>query len=581
MARSRKNKNGVFSFWSWLKQALDPSKLTQQPLDKQRQWLGVSGSEHLFTLQMRGVRNVLDADAIWDKQYGGQQGITTEVDGQLRTTCLYEALQDHPRIVPEADKLDQQRLDYAPRTFTDVVVWIAERQWRNEACQGGHKFAVMVNRLAFAHRRDFKHLLYPERGPQYCVMPDAQLADDEVVCQFGLSVFIPAQGDELIAELLLRKQGQAAALPEWVFYEQGKQIRRAFGLYRGQQYLQLSMERQHSCIQPPLWFQHGQGSLQLSLAAEAGNTSGLLYQQRQQFADGQYVQEAASPELGAEGRVVCAYFAVDDGNERLDVEVIPVDAVQASMPVDEDDASTILAGLTIFAPPVQMESQLQPYQLRLLGFALPRLDSVAAQLGGWALCLDAKGKVLNTATSACSGLRLVARRGDPQLTWQLADGAPTLITQLPVALEWQGFSLQASPLADEYYALLHLPEAQTWALYEQSYSVGRPDGQAEGRLHLSLDALDQPATLLDQQGKGFARSLNYLGLSARHIGLQVSDGQLQVQQLSSSSPVYILDQSSALLGRMAAGEVAEVSLPAGGQLLLGNYWLQFDGLAHV
>lgn len=590
----QQTKDGVPSkhegFLQRLKRLFDPGRLTKSPTDTSGQWLGVNGSEHLFTLHMHGVSNVLDADAIWDKRYGGQVGIMTEVEGKARATCLYDALQDHPRIVPAADKKDPSRLDYSPRTFTDVVVWIPERPWRNEASQGGHKFSVMVNRLAFAHRRDFKNQLNPERGPQYCIMPDPQLEADEVVCQFGLSVFIPAANDEQVAELVLRKGGQGYSLTPWIFYEQGRRVTRPFGLYPGQQYLQLGPDRQQSCTTPPIWFGHGKGVLQLSLAGESADEAGLLYQQRQQYADGQYVQEAREPETGFGGKVVCPYHAVGNRAERLDLEVKPLEpaAERLQSSGDDTDANAILAGLTIIGPAFQAKPSDGKFRLLLRGVGLPRWAAeMAPNLGGWELLFDCNGGLLTPDQARAGyGLRLSAQSGQANVLWQTPDMAAARTLQPPLELNCQGqlFRLTPSPIASEYYALLALPWPRALSLDSGLCILGRPDGSQltnHGEQHLGLDLLDKPGTLLDTSGQAFGRSLNYLGLSARHVGLRVQNGMLHVQQMSASSPVYILDQDSALLGSLAAGEDREVVLPPDGQLLVGNYWLQFGGATDV
>lgn len=546
----------------------NPGKISQNNV-KGKHWLGLRGSAYLFTLRLQGVDDPLGADAIWDATYGGQAGIKAQVNGKEQTACLHDALRDHPFLMYKPDPNIPARETDDPRTFSEVVIWIPAKHWKNEEKQSGYQFQKMVSRLRYNHQRDFKNLLYPERGVRYCIMPDPSLKPDEVVCQFGLSVFIPSADDEPHSNLSLRKGGKGYPLPDWIFFEQGKRITRPFGLYPDQQYLQLGYEREHSCLTPPTWLEQQQGFLQLRVLDATGDD-------RQQYADDEYITNDGQPQYGHGGRLVCHYHAVGTPEDCLTLEVIPHSSIADRIREAGGSASAVLRGLTI-GRGSRRTANGDSYCLLLAGLVLPKLD-IAGTITSWQLHFDHRGKLLETQEAAQGyGLRFSAQIHAANIEWQRSDMPRAERLQTPVELDCQGtpFSLQPAPVAVEQYALLKLPSVLPLPLDDQPCTLGRPDGKdpSNKERHIPLDLLDKAGTLLDAHGKDFGRSLNYLGFSARHIGLTVRDGVLQVRQLS-SSPTYVLDQNSKLRDTLDADQ--EVNLQVGEQLLVGSYWLYFD-----
>lgn len=537
-----------------------------QPNHTDNHWLDSRGSAYLFTLHLRGVNNPLSDDAIWDATYGGQAGIKAQVDGKWQTACLHDTLRDHPFIMNKPDPNNPDRWTDDPRTFSDVVVWIPAKHWQNEEKQGGYQFQKMVSRLTYNHQRDFKNLLHSERGARYCIMPDQTLKPDEVMCQFGLSVFIPCADDHPHSDLSLRKGGKGHPLPTWVFFEEGKRITRPFGLYPAQQYLQLGYKREDSCITPPVWFSsQQQGFLQLRTVDE-----------HNQYADEESITPDGEPETGYDGRIICHYRAVQTPEDRLTLEVIPHSPLADRIRETGGNASAILSGLTIGRGRRRNPSG-DNFRLLLAGLVLPKLD-IAGSIASWQLHFDQWGRLLGAQEAIQGyGLRLFANTHATNITWQRPDMETPEPLHPPVELNCQGvpFALLSAPVASEQYALLKLPQVLPLPLDDQPCTLGRADGTNpnDQERHIPLGLLDKAGTLLDAQGKDFGRSLNYLGFSAKHIGVTVKAGVLQVRQLS-HSPTYVLDKNGKLRDTLDADQ--ETSLQVGEQLLVGSYWLHFD-----
>lgn len=562
----------------WLKAIRDPGRISRRGKTQGRQWLEITGSEYLFTLRLQNVANPLDDGGLWDSKYGGQDDIRAKVGERQLSNRLYEALRDHNRVVKKVDSAQAGRFDYDHRVFTDVVVWIPQRTWQISARQGGYELQITANRLAYSHYQDFRdRLLYPERKPRYCIMPDASLKDGDVVCQFGLAVFVPGVDDVQTAELWLRKDGKSYPLPKWIFYEDGKRVERPFGKYQQQEYLQLGGEILHTCPPVPVWFGHGKGYLQLCLP---GGGQSDIYDSRQFYGDDEYVT-ADDPSIGFGGRVVCP-FLEKDGRERLELEVIPFRDALEHVSLEEKSAASILNGLTLM-PSRRKDPLADRFLLAVRGIVLPKLlPDLPADLSGWELLFDRQGvKPPMKTEGVVSHLRLfVNRQTNCLLCEKDGDDLPYSL-DVPVELTCDGipFRLHVAPVSVEQYALLELPYPQVLPLGDGLSTLGRADGShslPEGvNGHIPLDLLDQPGTLKGTNGEHYPRTLNYLGLSAHHAVVHVRDGEFYVRQVSASSPIYVLSADNSLQTCLPAGEDREVKVDINGQLLVGNYWLQF------
>ncbi|MGH6855720.1 MAG: hypothetical protein ACREDN_09910 [Aestuariivirga sp.] len=86
-------------------------------------------------------------------------------------------------------------------------------------------------------------------------MPADDLPIDEVFCQFGMAVFIPDRSDLRLAQLNLQLGDEESELPmpEWIFFDNGREVRRPAAWYEGQHSFVVAAERGLCCMPAPLW----------------------------------------------------------------------------------------------------------------------------------------------------------------------------------------------------------------------------------------------------------------------------------------------------------------------------------------
>lgn len=568
----------MFSFFSKAIEKMGRFSTAAAPLKSDQ--LG----EFLFTLHLRHVDNVLDADALWEESsYAGQENIRavmydpqTGAELEEQDYRLYKALQDHPRVVSVKDANGVS--DQGNRVFTDVVIWVPQIHWDNDARQGGHKIYIMADRLAHAHRRDLgkdargKAQLLDGRAPRYCIMPDPKLKRDEVVCQFGLGVFVPDHNDERnkLADFNLRKGEQGFAFQEWIFFEQGRRVMRPIGWYAGQRFLHLSQDPSYrnTCIQAPAWFSHGKGYLQLALST-SNDAESAKYQQM--YADGVYVNAGKAPYDGFGDRIVCEYYGVvaDTAEpEILYLEIIPDEKVseqtEGGSAADRFTEMTIVGG-----------AQSTGYQLNLVGFVLPKLDGQYLESGiqSWQITLDAYGRVIEPHEyTQAQWVRFLAYTDREGLFFQDS----TMSAPEPFSGANEIFCgdfcyhvLPAVSLEDQH-GLVHAKRLTSFNLETSAQILGRANSD------FALNQLDKEGTLWRTDGRDFGRSLQNVGFSSQHAGVQLRDGQLIVRQLSKSSPIFVVDENFALKEKLAARESRELTLASQEGLIVGSYVLQFQ-----
>ena len=123
----------------------------------------------------------------------------------------------------------------------------------------------------------------------------------------------------------------------------------------------------------------------------------------------------------------------------------------------------------------------------------------------------------------------------------------------------------------DYHGLLELPQQLSYRLKEQEVMLGR-EQSATG---IMVDMLDEPETVLMNNGQFYPYSLHYLGFSGEHIQLKRTKDTLHVQQASQKSPFYILNKDYSIKQCFdpKSKDSGEVSL--GEYLLVGCYMLEF------
>lgn len=538
--------------------------------------------EFLFTLRLRHVENVLDADALWEESsYAGQENIRAVMyDPQTGSELeeqdyrLYRALQDHPRVVSVKDASGVS--DQGNRVFTDVVIWVPQVHWDNDARQGGHKIYIMADRLSHAHRRDLgkdargQAQLLNGRSPRYCIMPDASLKRDEVVCQFGLGVFVPDHNDERnkLADFNLRKGEQGFSFQEWIFFEQGRRVTRPVGWYAGQQFLHIAHDPSYrqTCIQAPTWFTHNKGYIQLALSGDVETAHS-----QQMYADGIYVSAGKAPYDGFADRIVCEYYGVvaDEAEpEVLYLEIIPEAKVIEQ--TEGGSAANRLMEMTIVGG-----AQTTGYQLSVAGFVLPKLDAQYLESGiqSWQITLDAFGRVIEPHEyEQTQWVRFLAYTDRDGLYFQDHTMSQAEVFGDAKEVFCGDFCYHVLPPVspDDQYALLSAKGLASFNLESGAQIIGRAQSD------LALNLLEKAGTLWRTDGHDFGRSLQNVGFSGQHAGIQLREGKLMVRQLSKSSPIYILNEEMELKEKLAPRESRELALSSHEGLIVGSYVLQFQ-----
>lgn len=508
-------------------------------------WLPDDNGGYLYTLNLSGFSDALDAAAIWSAQ-GGQT-----VDSSRR---LYDALDAHRHILAKTHAADAARQEEDPRAFNHVVVWIPKKQWDNQARSGGHQLALMVNNLQANHAEHFKGQLLLDRPPAYCIMPHPDLKPDQVRCQFGLSVFVPSTQDTPLASLHLDCQASEHSPANWIFFESGKRITRPFGLYAAQQYLQFGGTAETSCPPLPNWFSSQAGYVQLCLVAESDVDEATPY------GDGEYITNWQS----SEGIDAARFDYQTVAQETLTLSIRLTAALAAQY------QGNIRRGLTVIGG----QPRRAQGQLWIQGLVLPKLPSHAPDMQQWTLCFDDQGQLLDSHTPSAA-LRLTATR-QSGVQYQ-CHGQPPQPLNPPMAL-CGNFTCHAPVDSSMQYALLQLPFPLSVPWKGERCTLGRPDGDTRqaNKPHISLNVLDQADNLRDSTGNPAKTNLNYLNFSGEHLELRFTAGQLRLVHRSSSANTYLLDAQGQLQHTLAPGNLKEHTLSPSAQLIAGGYWLRLE-----
>ena len=562
--------NKLFNKLSQANQILESGQSTTTFLDQ-----SIDGG-YLYTLYLSGVSNPLKPKPLWIAEHtAGGNTIRNKNSGDADQR-LWAALNHHrDTTLREDTQFGELVEDY--RVFSDVVIWIPEKFYTLARKKSGIPLTLMVNNLQKLHRDAFGDCLVNNRQPHYCIMPQRGLAEDEVICQFGLSVFIPDEKDKLLAELSLSYQETGYPFAMWKFWESGQCIERPVGLYQGQQFLQITAERKTSSMQAPCWFEHSKGYMQINLQGSGGSS--------ELFADGEFIREV---DVGNQfNSYACRFLDATNPEDKIELKILPKDEVNAVVneTIAEDaDAATRLQGLTMIFKPSAYERDV--FQLLLRGISLPRFDTGLIQDQGfshWQLGFDCAGNVNDEIDDAT--LKLMGYKQQEGLWLQRIGDSKAQQLKIPqdIACDDYTYRLRKSCLS-EYHAFLELPTQQTYTLSKEKMSIGREQATDKNAAKIVLDILDKSYSLMMPDGKPYQvelngefidLSLNYLHFSAKHIELERKEKRLFVKQCSSSAPFYILDKDYKIKKRFnpQSREIGEVNL--GGYILVGYYLLQF------
>lgn len=544
-----------------------------------RPWLRKDGSERLFTLRLKGVEHPLDADPYWESNYGGGSTVY-DVASQSTSRRLKDALDAHRKLSAEKDEFDfpiERML-----VFSDVVMWLPSKIWSSSSREGGERLFLLSEKLKYRHRTDFGDELYQQREPHYAIMPLKTLAEDEVVFQFGLGVYLPREDDVQTAVIKVLQRGQAPTeLPPWQFFETPSGNERASTLYAEQHFLLLGKNLANSAIQSPHWITKNDGYLMVDMHRQPNRIYG----------DDEYLQADGLSSIGE--TTICSFSAVG-GEEHLKLmiernveatstvkeqreqhdtraeptaEVISGDTV---IDVDNDYSENPLAGLTVISSDEDPVFHYR-YSIVITGIILPRINYVGIKY--WVLHLDADGmpaaknevsqwlirgnqtvlEWCETATAQWQTLEL--KDTSNPLPFADADGNPILC--------------KAPILANKHYGILILPQPLATPLSHQKVTLGRAvDNQ------ISLQLLNREDSLEWQRATRRKQSMGHLGLSSQHLELSIEGQSLLLRQLSKSAESFILEDGMITQTlKPASGD--SVTLRSDTEVIVGNYLLQY------
>ncbi|MDM8526005.1 hypothetical protein QUF80_21745 [Desulfococcaceae bacterium HSG8] len=558
-------------------------------------WLG--NDECLFTLKLCNVADPFDPYPLWEHRFSGVKEITESITGSTGTR-LRDALEVHRCIMREKD--ESGRLVRIPRVFGDVVVWVSDSQWKRDIRTGSNKMEVLADNLSHMHREDFGKELCISQSPSYVIMPDFYLNDDEVVFQFGLGVFIPRKEDHPVGEMHLQLKGETPwkPLPAWTFWENGIPVYRPAGLYSKQTFLLIGPSHESSATRPPLmedasplWFSHSKGRLIVNLAS------------RFAFGDGEFLSDGEIVSQDQDNSTVWLFNDLNpdtqdaEEKEELLLKITMFEKEVSQAPADhygkETGGSTIVPGADISPSGVRGVFTLVPGQtedaLVLEGFAFLRIDTRAGGVPGlrsWTLWIDETGQPVTApfaegadeeglmAFSATSGQDFLSFREPGKKYFEKVKHFPFSLPHH----EGQSLEILPSPIPDKYHGILKLPDLAMYPLEEAPLVLGRSDAKSDAsRPDIQLQFLSHPASLKWQKGKERPEAyLGAIGLSRRHVQVNIQDGQLRVIMKEGSVPVYGLDRNAQLKQILGAAASGGMILDTGEYLLIGCYLMRFE-----
>lgn len=509
------------------------------------------GHRYLYTLHLRGVVDPFDPDPLWSREYGGDAPIQ-DVSGKRTDRRLRMALDAHRQIELRHDDARGYWVE-DPRVFADVLLRVPASAWTIRGAEG--RVVHLLDKLASRHNEEFQDRLLGDRAPRYHVIPEPSLQAGEVLCQFGLGLFLPNAEDRIDGEVTLRMEELQRPIDEWRTFvpAPARQISRAAGLYQGQDFLLLSPDPLLAPIAPPLWPKGLDGWLLIDLRGE----------QPELETDGEQLQAGDVRRDSSDGPWICN--ATTQDGRALEILIEREKKSAASEEAREPSPS----GTLVFP-----RKRTGP-RLELAGIALPRIDAHRLPgLSEWALRLDGEGMPRADGELLLRGeianhrlsLRLPGeRRGrqiEPPVTLAELDARlpPTKIAAAPLP-EYLGI-LQLPPLRD-----YPLPRAPGMAL------IGRAPGGDPAAHAIPLTLLAQADSLLWSDNRG-RRTLNDL-ISANYARLRQEEDGLRIELVSENNPLHLLDERWQLREVLEPGTAKQPLLEDGGLLLLGLYLLRY------
>lgn len=556
-------------------------------------WLRSDRKTRLFTLKLLQVGDPLNADALWNHSTGGDDKM---IDSMAKNTSrrLQQALNAHRYTTTAYRGKAPIRRTYV---FSDIVIWIASSIWRDADIDGGNDLFYMTERLRYQHKQAFSEdEYYQQRPPHYAIMPLDTLAEDEVICQFGMGVFLPNRDDEQTASVSIMQQGHAPhEFDDWVFFEpkrshngeviqppQGIKVERPVGLYATQKMLLIAKNIENSAVHSPLWINASdEGEIIVNMNAKRPSAYG----------DDIYIR-SETPQRN-NSQTSCRFYAKSDRDDAITLLIdrrVPSSAsvkemlsnpVTHNMMADSgtviDDDEDTFGGLS----QIDISEDDQPdylYHLELTGIVLPKLDSLrgrgARYLSHWLLYLDQNGSLAQQENDIAWILKgekhtdVVKWKAQEDTKWQsLANDEP-----LPFLTE-QMLYLHPPELTNKQFGILPLATQNfSIPLPLNNVTLGRDMGE-NNTADIPLGLLNQSSDLVYRNGKKHG-NLATIGLSGQHIQLHLSERRLALQQVSRSK-TYVLQAQGGIRNTLTLKRQPTTELSANESIILGAFRFQF------
>lgn len=537
----------------------------------------------LVTLKLEKLDDILDAEAIWHMDYHKEQ-TAGKLNDQSFFGGLYDALLNMPHIIPGHDA-QRNRAIGSKKHFTDVAIFINKERWESEALTGGSNLYVTADRLRANHEEFFKNNLLHNRKPRYCIMPayeNMALNNDEIIIQFGLSVFIPDDDDKQVAQLVFRHDSTVGyALGNWLFFDdKGSRIERPIALYEGQQYLRFAApESLQSCFKSPKWFSSPyQNATIMVIFNQQGKAGGINYSQGQSHTRGHSNIEAPPSTIINKNGQSYAFYA---DRQRIGLEFYPVD-FQEIQEVKNHQGDIVSKTYIGMQKPVNSGHTIPSVHLSHL--ALPAQNMLAPDFDQWQLAFNHHGQLIDTLSSNENPfIRFFLKDG--HIFYQSennnnGDRAAETIEQVS-SIEFGGktFDILPSPetispnaTAQAFYQNLIALPAQ-WRGINLTFPENGTIQLGRNHENCHHNLLKQNGTLLFGQ-KQKTQTLHDFFFSREHAELTLEGQYISLRQLSESTPIIILDKNKKRINQLLAGDKRIITLESGQAIILGCYVFQ-------
>jgi len=471
--------------------------------------------------------------------------------------------------------------------YTSVILKIPKSDYQGLLLR--QKLNWLSQELARIHYKHMKGKLLGERYPTYLVVPDEKMAAGKCEFLFGRLIFVSGPEDKLKFSLEIGLNTHEMSPVQWE-YPGAESI--PAGMYEEQKGTCIGLSPSPYTIEDSLLRNHTYS--QLFIIPEIGNPEKFMV-----FTGTEYYAT-----LDLEGKndeslkIVSNNFAEDASqipdnlvlnvkrvchtDEKKEAAISKADSEEQNLDSEDLNDRTII---TCPKEPQDLERTLVANnlaRLKLCGYLLPRIDGIYSKqlkngtpLQSYSLWFDKQGEPyprqpaeaeLTISASSTQESIFVRRKGEDslhKLKNALDEGS---IRILPVPDSLEGFSgLLEIPIQTESHFLK----------IKKEITLGRDSGSAFPLNKFNVE------NSLRCEGDTFQSDFDRALVSNKHAKVMLLDNAtLQITQISTSLPVYILDEHNLLSKRLPATpeKPSEPALVYHGQkIILGSYILEFSG----